>query len=145
MRPLFCLMIVTALCSCGASHPEDKYKGQVHWVSIVGGDHEVFAYDLGSVRRADYSVIFNWKITEDTLGLFDGLSTENKKRKQLGLPALFQTRAAAVINCRKRTAKFTGVEREFVDGNIARRPDDKEEVIPPNSPFEKAYDTLCNG
>jgi hypothetical protein len=144
MRTLLFLLILTALFGCSASHPEDNYKGQVHWVSIVGGDHETFAYDLGSVRRVDQNVILNWKITEDTLGLLNGLSAENTKRKQLGLPALFQTTSVAFMNCHKRTSKFTEVEREFTNGNVTHERDIKEQVIPPNSPFEKVYDALCN-
>ena len=137
--------LLFVVCSgCKQSYPEEPYRGQEHWVSVgPGWGSSTSEYDMGSVRRVGDTVIVNWKLNEDVFGWFGPLSHHNLARQQGGAPLLVRSNAVAQMNCVRRTIRFSNIELHSMDNSTAFAPDGKEMIIPPNSPMEEAFTSLC--
>lgn len=147
MRVALGLFLLILLSGCERSHPEDKYKGSQHWITVesgtyANGDSRLFEYDLGSVRRTRNEVLVNYKVLEDQ-GYITGLSKTNEMRKNSGLPLIESTTIVLDMNCRTRRVSATWIEQHFSDGTQKSQPDHKNLPVPPDTAVDRIFDALC--
>ena len=140
MRQLLWLAMAAALLAgCESKLPEEDFLGTQHWVLVRDGVN----YDLGSVRRMEHTVMFNFKYVEDVLGLFRPVSQENRDREARGQSLVMSYEGVMILDCRSRSALLKNVVFTFSDGQTVRAQIDERQTVSPNSAIEEILTTLC--